>query len=156
VDFNEWLDFGLLGDEKGKLPAQENQVEEETAGKKEMTAEEMAAAVEAILEDGVESKEEGELIDLDIICSEEFSNFLTHVDEANKIAETLYIYLKTYNIGFLYLITDSSYISMTKLEDLESRIAQGDENAKKELLAQYEILNDQLRQIKGIRREKGF
>ncbi|CAG8654739.1 1089_t:CDS:2, partial [Paraglomus brasilianum] len=72
VDFNEWLDFGLLGDEKGKLPAQENQVEEETAGKKEMTAEEMAAAVEAILEDRVESKEEGELIDLDIICSEEF------------------------------------------------------------------------------------
>jgi len=54
------IDFGLLsGKEKAEEEnsLKENPVEEEAAEKKEMTAEEMETAVEAILEDGVESRE---------------------------------------------------------------------------------------------------
>jgi len=59
--------------------------------------------------------EEGEIlennnIEVELIPEEEFNNFLTRVNEAKNIAETLHIYLKTYDIGFVYLITNSSYI----------------------------------------------
>ena len=166
IDFDSWWDENFLTlemPETSELSTIEKAVEKGNNGvateeEKPPTVAETVMPVVTTENNIVEGEEilGSNNIEFELIPEEEFNNFLTRVNEAKNIAETLHIYLKTYDIGFVYLITNSSYISMTSVEDLESSLALGDESAKRELLAQYEILMDRVQQIKRIRRERNF
>ena len=166
IDFDSWWDENFLTlemPETSELSTVEKAVEKGNNGvateeEKPLTVAETVTPVVTTENNIVEGEEilGSNNIEFELIPEEEFNNFLTRVNEAKNITETLHIYLKTYDIGFVYLITNSSYISMTSVEDLESSLALGDESAKRELLAQYEILMDRVQQIKRIRRERNF